>query len=336
MAFHVIYSGTAGSGLESSLAIYEAAKKAGLSPALTLSSSNQRAALIKKHYPQASLGNFLSPLDVLSMREKIGSEPAFFAMYSPKMLPLYFLVADRIFYFHATFDHSFSKSALSDAAWDAVHSLVIKTSARTYATQSPLAWSAQAKTGREVGTIPHPPFSLIRQGFFEGEKKVGLPFSDYFLCFGGIGRPSKGTQVLLKAVSGTSLPLVLAGRMGRDFGGANVCHLNRWVDDAELYWLIKNCRAVVLPYLVPSQFSACLSLAYVFGKPAIAPFCPAFEGWITEGKTGLFFSQGDAADLRAKLRQAQRDGISAEKKWIDTINRGREGACVRSLKEEFG
>ena len=72
----------------------------------------------------------------------------------------------------------------------------------------------------------------------------------------------------------------MAGKSNKDYNSDNIVHINRWVTDGELNHLIKNCEAVVLPYLVPSQFSGCLALAYHFGKPVIAPDSSAFAGLV--------------------------------------------------------
>ncbi|MCX8179736.1 MAG: hypothetical protein N3E38_03340, partial [Candidatus Aenigmarchaeota archaeon] len=85
------------------------------------------------------------------------------------------------------------------------------------------------------------------------------------------------------------------------YSSRNILHINKWVEDSLLHTLIKNCKAVILPYLITSQFSGCAALAFHFRKPILASRIPAFEEWVDEGKTGWFFSVGGYNDLSEKM-----------------------------------
>ncbi len=303
MKVNIIYPGKRGSILETALAFHEIMDTLGIENQLVLSSDLERKEKVKVIYPEAKFFNFLSISGVSDLKKELSDSNAFFTMISPKLVPLYLsLKAKKMFYFHATYDYSFSKPSLNDIFLEKTSEFLMKRSNLVLATQYPLAWQLKFRLGIDAKVLPHPTYSQIRKGFFEESQHVELPFKDYFLSFGGLDRASKGNDVLLEAIKGTDIPLVLAGRGKADYSNSkNQVHLNRWVSDEELFWLVKNSKAVVLPYLTSSQFSGCLALAYRFGKPVIAPFSNSFQNYILDGKTGMFFEQGNPEDLRAKL-----------------------------------
>ncbi|VVB58859.1 Uncharacterised protein [Candidatus Anstonella stagnisolia] len=302
MRVFFIYAGRRGSNLECAIALWRIALGMGHDAHLVLSGDNERREKVERLYPAAKFCNFLSPFGIGKLKKEIGGGVAFFTMVSPKMMPLFLsLRTKKVFYFHATYDNSYEKNTLSEKYFGMLHRIAINGADCVVATQHPLAWQIRAQTGVEAGVLPHPPYSRIDARFFGEDEKVDVPFEKYFLNFGEIGRASKGTQVLLKAAQDGKLNVVLAGRHGEVRAGENVFHLNRWVHDGELNYLVKNCQAVVLPYLLSSQFSGCLALAYHFRKPVIAPLSAAFEKDVLDGKSGLFFSQGDWEDLERKM-----------------------------------
>ncbi len=313
MKVFFVYAGRRGSNLECALSLYEIARQLGHDAQLILSKDNERSEQVRALYPQALFFNFFSLSDILEIRKKLETGVSVFTMISPKIMPLFLSLSSRkILYFHATYDYSYSSKTPYDYWIDFLQDIAIKSSSKTVATQYPLAWQIRMRLKKDAEVLPHPPYSPIKQGFFKEEAAVDIPFKggEYFLCFGGVGRPSKGTDVLLKAVEGTSLQVVLAGSKKGVKTGRNVVHLDRWVDAGELHWLIKNCRAVVLPYLVSSQFSGCLALAFHFKKPVISPFSASSEGWVEEGKTGWLFSQGDWHSLREKMQKVSSGKLS--------------------------
>ncbi|GEM_PF-1378918 len=301
-----IYAGRRGSNLECAIALHKIAQAMGMDSKLVLSSDNERAGKVRALYPGARFVNFFSPRQMLALRSSLAGRTAFFTMVSPKMVPLFLsLPSPKVFYFHATYDYSYSKRGMRDSYYELLHGVLIRSSTLTVATQPSLARQIRGKLNVKARVLPHPPYSPIAPKFFSGEKKVPLPFrkGEYFLNFGEISRESKGTGLLLEAVKGTHLPVVVAGRHDGVQPARNVFHINRYLADAELYWLIKNCRAVVLPYLLKSQFSGCLALAYHFKKPVLAPDTEAFEGLVDEGRTGWLFRHADAGDLKRKMEK---------------------------------
>jgi glycosyltransferase involved in cell wall biosynthesis len=178
-----------------------------------------------------------------------------------------------------------------------------------------------------------PAVCVIRKGFFQEDRHVDLPIEKFFLNFGGIDRFSKGTDVLLEAAKGAKFNTVLAGRAATNLSTKNILHLDRWLDNGEMHNIIKRSQAVVLPYLVSSQFSGCMTLAFLFGRPVIAPFSPSFRDWVDEGKTGWFFSSGDADDLREVMERVWSGKAKFSKAAIAAKDKEMERRTGEKLKE---
>ena len=333
-----IYAGARGGGLESTLCLYEASLRAGIASRLVLSVDNVRRQLVEKLYPEAEFINFSSPSAIRGEASRLSGNIAFFTMISPKMLPLFLAAhAKKIFYFHASYDTSYSPPRLgsffSDKYYDVLHSIAIRHSDLVVATQYPLAWQVKIRFDKPALGLLHPPYSMLRKGFFSEYEDMKLPFKTgtYFLDFGGIDRPYKGTDVLYNAVQGTSIPTIFAGKASRELEGKNIAHIDRWLSDGEMHCLVKNAKCVVAPYLASSQFSGCMALAFRFGVPVLAPFCPAFEGWIEENRTGWFFSQGDWNSLREQMQGISSGRLKYSKAAIAQKEKEMEGKSVLAL-----
>ncbi|MEM2954833.1 MAG: glycosyltransferase [Candidatus Nanoarchaeia archaeon] len=301
MKLFLVYAGQRGAGLETTLSIYELLKKLNVEAYLFLSKDNLRREFIQKAYPESKFFNFFSPFDLIKMKKEINENWAFFTMISPKMLPLFVLLKKKIFYFHASYNHSFSKPFISNLIFDFLHDFVIKNSTIILTTHPLLIWQIRSRLDRKAEFLPHPPF-ILRKNFFVKEKPIKLPFKKYFLYFGELNRKGKGIDLLLEALDFCPrVNIIFAGRGPALPKRKNILHLNDWLDDGTLYYLISNSKAVVLPYLEPAQFSACIAYAIHFRKPVIVPNIPTFEYWVEENKTGWFFSAGDVLSLSKKL-----------------------------------
>jgi glycosyltransferase involved in cell wall biosynthesis len=334
MELFFVYAGRRGGGLESTLTVYEIARKLGIDAKLILSKDNERAQKIRGIFPEAEFYDFFSIPDLLKLKKRLESGVSFFGMVSPKMFPLFLsLKSKKIFYFHATYDYSFSSKGISDRTNDFMHDKIISSSTLTVATQWPLAWQIRHRLGVRAEVLPHPPYASIRKGFFQEDRHVDLPIEKFFLNFGGIDRFSKGTDVLLEAAKGARFSTVLAGRAARNLSSKNIVHLDRWLDNGEMHNLIKRSKAVVLPYLVSSQFSGCMTLAFLFGIPVIAPFSPSFKDWVDEGKTGWFFSSGDSDDLRDVMERVWSGKAKFSKAAIARKDKEMELKTREKLKE---
>ncbi len=119
--------------------------------------------------------------------------------------------------------------------------------------------------------------------------------SGYYLFFGRIDK-YKGVVNLLKAYERLAErdrpPLVIAGSGTLQAEEANlaaqnedVVLINRFVDDAEMLWLIQNALTVALPYIEASQ-SGVLPLAYHFGVPVVTSAVRGLAEFVEDGESG--------------------------------------------------
>ena len=94
---------------------------------------------------------------------------------------------------------------------------------------------------------------------------------------------------------------IIAGRGSNIPKKDNIAHLNGWINEGNMHYMIKNAHATVLPYLVPAQYSGCLGLSFHFRTPVIGSNTSTFEDWIEEDKTGWLFPCGDYHALGQKM-----------------------------------
>ncbi len=340
MALYFIYPGRMGAGLDTTLSLYEVAKDLGLDARVILSKDNVRGGLVEKVYPEVKFFSFTSINDLLKMKKEISEHWSFFTMISPKMFPLYLSLRRRkLFYFHASYNHSFAKRSMNNAVMDFLHDLTIKDATLTLTTQELLAWQIKIRLNREAKTLPHPPFTL-RDGFFAAEKEIPLPFRRYFLYFGDVNREVKGASVLVKALENhPEISAIIAGRGGKIPKKDNIAHLEGWIEDGAMHHMIKKAEAVTLPYLEPAQFSGCLALSFHFRTPVIGSNLPTFHDWIDEDRTGWLFRAGDADALGERMlevwqgkRKYSKDAIA--KKELEMKKRSKK--YMKEMLEQVG
>jgi glycosyltransferase involved in cell wall biosynthesis len=120
---------------------------------------------------------------------------------------------------------------------------------------------------------------------------------NYLLFFGHI-LPYKGLNILYDAIQivkkQIEIDVVIAGdgyvpilnKMKKEHQFEVI---NHYISNTELVSLIKNCRAVVCPYLSASQ-SGITQTTSLFGKPVIATDVGAFSETITNGINGILIS----------------------------------------------
>lgn len=132
----------------------------------------------------------------------------------------------------------------------------------------------------------------------------------FYLFFGRIDR-YKGIENLLTAYGKASqeqpLPkLVIAGNGSYSEAEAqlvssipNVISVNRFIENGEMLWLLKNSMCVVIPYIEASQ-SGVIPLAYYCGKPVIASNIPGLKETVAPGRTGVLAN--DVNEMAAALR----------------------------------
>ena len=151
---------------------------------------------------------------------------------------------------------------------------------------------------------------IIHFGQFEsylqyGEgKEIKQIVSDSLLYLGFI-KPYKGLKYLYEAVkllpADFTKKIIVAGggydeALDKMKNDNRFFVINRFIDNDELVWLIKHCKAVVCPYIAASQ-SGLVQTAMVYQKPVIATKVGAFTELIHDGQNGYLVNASDAEDL---------------------------------------
>jgi len=126
-----------------------------------------------------------------------------------------------------------------------------------------------------------------------------------------VGRLSseKGIEVLAEAAHAVALPLpIRIAGTGPEAalvdGHPGLQALGALSPDA-VYAEMRHAKALVLPSIWYENFPRTLVEAFACGLPVIASRLGAMSALIEDGKTGLLFDAGDAADLAAKLSWAE-------------------------------
>jgi len=141
---------------------------------------------------------------------------------------------------------------------------------------------------------------------------------DYYLFFGRIDK-YKGLSTLLSAYNEFSqrdIRLVVAGsgqmtNLEQKLANSNgkVILINRYIKDGEMNWLIRNARAVVLPYIEATQ-SGVIPVAYAFGVPVITSDVEGLTQMVDDGKTAIVCHESD--DYVRALVSLSNDGKRSE------------------------
>lgn len=149
----------------------------------------------------------------------------------------------------------------------------------------------------------------------DGVKCVDV--KNYLLYVGNI-LPYKGLSYLYEAVMKiediSSLKVVIAGGgydpvLRKMEGDSRFIILNRYVLNEEIAYLVKNCKAMVCPYIGGSQ-SGVSQLAMAYKKPIIATNVAAFAECIRDGVNGWVVKQKDPEDLSEKIKLLYNSTIS--------------------------
>lgn len=159
--------------------------------------------------------------------------------------------------------------------------------------------------------------NLIHFGQFESYlaygkgKAVDVP-KDYYLYFGYI-HPYKGLRYLYEAIKDDKclkgINIVVAGK-GNDPILANMEQdeqftlIHRFIDNNELVYLIKNCKAIICPYISGSQ-SGIVQTGMVYNKPIIATKVAAFEEIIKEGINGYLAEPANSVSLADAITRCE-------------------------------
>ena len=141
-----------------------------------------------------------------------------------------------------------------------------------------------------IFVIPFGPFESFLQ--YGKGKCVSEAGENFFLCLGSI-TTYKGLDILYDAIERIhcqNIKIVVAGKgfvhelevMKKN---KKYIIINRFISNDEVVWLVRNCRAVLCPYVAASQ-SGLVPLAMAFNKPVIANRVGAFPEYIEDGVNG--------------------------------------------------
>ncbi len=144
----------------------------------------------------------------------------------------------------------------------------------------------------------HPPISISET---VPPEIVSKDIHEYVLYFGRIEK-YKGVNRLIHAFNNVCMKttlnysLIIAGKgdieeKETDIVANNprIYLINRFIRDEEMVWLIKNCMAVVAPYIEASQ-SGVVPMAYHYGRGIIASNIGGLNEFVIPNKTGTLFS----------------------------------------------
>lgn len=219
--------------------------------------------------------------------------------------------------------------------------LVMRRSRAVYGPSELLASAIKNNEGIEVDVL-YPPFSIEIDKLDTSSYEENLKGRKYLLFFGTIGL-LKGGEVLAH-----SLPMILsrfpdmtfvfagkihwgpsgqtmleyimkcAGRYGRQ-----IIHLGV-IRHSQLYPIIQNSHAVVLPSLVDNTPNAMLE-AMSFGKLVIGTRGASFEEFIIDGKSGILVEPGNVDQLRGAMETVWNMG----EKELEEIGRAARDRILR-------
>jgi len=331
----LVHLGTYGSTRETTLAHYEIAKKAGIECEVIFSNKIFGSERVSKVYPEIKM--FKIPDQYPDIINHLRDKDILFTIYSPKLMPLYLFGKFRKnIYVHAGFDASEQPRPIKEKFVQSFRDLYWDMSDKLFLTSWVSKWTAVKRyPKKKVVVLPHPPYSVIKNGLFPSKKpEIKIP-DEYYLFFGAVHRFYKGIDVLLSAAKKTGdIPIVVAGKSNYDIKQTNIIHINKWMNDDELNWLIQNAHAVLLPYL-GSATSGAAALSFKFKVPVIASRVPGVDIFVDDKKTGFFFKAGDDNELAQIMIELWDKDLSFTKENIDKRNKEIESWVSKVLITNF-
>lgn len=166
-------------------------------------------------------------------------------------------------------------------------------------------------------TIPHGHFLSLptRTSRIEAYKKLKLNPNKKYVLFFGMIKPTKGLDVLIKAMKDQNADLIIAGRLRKQSFDEfeqlisennlrdRVHRFVRYISNDERDLFFKVADLIVLPYEKVYQ-SGVLLMAMSYGLPVVVSDLLPFREIVQHKINGLVFKKGDVGDLSEKIMEA--------------------------------
>ena len=174
----------------------------------------------------------------------------------------------------------------------------------------------------------------------------------YFL-FVGRHVPYKGIDILLKAVEKSGVSVIMVGdgpllnaniELANSLGIEERVTFKTGISDTELEMLMKNCKALVLPSVLPSEAFALVQIeAMCFGKPVINTDLASGVPWVARNELeGITVRPNDSDDLAKALDRLdcnkellEQLGNGAKKRWRDCFSLNKFTHSTQTLYSEI-
>lgn len=234
---------------------------------------------------------------------------------------------------------------------EVLHSLVGKESLRkhvlqTFKLDTPIICHSKKTAADLVNNVSgydvKKHINLIHFGPFDSYKAYGKGFlpngvPDKYLLYLGHIHPYKGLKYLFDAVEFLgekigSVKIVVAGNgydpiLDKMKKNSRFMLINRFIENAELVGLIRNCSAIICPYISASQ-SGLVQTGMVFNKPIVATRVGSFIEIIHDGVNGILCEAADAKSLANAINRVISNEVTfnsidipAYLKWDNIANK---------------
>ncbi len=140
---------------------------------------------------------------------------------------------------------------------------------------------------------------------------------NYALYVGRLS-PEKGVKTLVKAWEGVELPLNIIGD-GPERDSLQVAAAEKkivftgWMENGVVMEALKSAQFLIFPSEWYEGFPMTLLEAFAYAVPVIVARVGGLADIVQDGVTGLFFTAGDAQDLRDKINWALNHPVEMEK-----------------------
>jgi len=144
-------------------------------------------------------------------------------------------------------------------------------------------------------------------------EKPTVEEQNYILFFGRISK-YKGVDKLMEAynkIGKNSRKLIIAGKGNFWFDvdkylNEHILIINRYLETAELIYLIKHAAFIVVPY-IDATHSAVIATAYTFNKPVLSSNVDGLSEVVLHNKTGMLFDINNSEEFKNCLELMSND-----------------------------